>query len=149
MQITSPVFENQQTIPQQYTCEGEGSMPPLEISDVPEAARALALIVDDPDAPVGLFTHWLIWNISPSTTKLEGLVEGAKQGKNSTGQIGWIAPCPPAGTGVHRYRFQLYALSQELDLPEGAGREELEKAIEKVDINRAELVGKYSNSQKQ
>lgn len=148
MQITSPAFENQGVIPQKYTCEGEGTQPPLTIADVPAGTEALALIVDDPDAPAGLFTHWLVWNIEPEITTIEEDVtwEGAIEGDNSAGQLGWMAPCPPGDTGAHHYRFQLYALSSPLTVKEGAKRSEVEKAIEEVEIARAELVGEYENS---
>jgi len=151
MQITSPVFENQGVVPQKYTCEGEGVQPPLEIKDVPEQAQALALIVDDPDAPVGLFTHWLVWNIEPDISQIEEDVvwEGAMEGNNSAGQLGWLAPCPPADTGVHHYRFQLFALGSPLTLREGATRSEVEEAIGEVEIERTELVGEYENSHNQ
>jgi len=149
MQITSPAFENQGVIPQKYTCEGEGLQPSLEIADIPDGTQALALIVDDPDAPIGLFTHWLVWNIEPETSIIEEdmIWEGAIEGNNSVGQLGWMAPCPPADTGVHHYRFQLFALNSPLTLKEGAGRNEVEQAIEEVEIARAELVGEYQNNQ--
>ena len=148
MQITSPAFPNQGSVPQKYTCEGEGAQPPLTISDVPDGTQALALIVDDPDAPVGLFTHWVVWNIEPDISQIEedASWESAIEGNNSAGQMGWMAPCPPADTGVHHYRFQLFALSSPLTVKEGAQRNEVEKAIEEVEIDRAELVGQYQNS---
>lgn len=149
MQITSPTFENKGAIPQKYTCEGEGVQPPLTIADIPHGTEALALIVDDPDAPIGLFTHWLVWNIEPEITSIEEDVtwEGAIEGNNSAGQLGWIAPCPPADTGIHHYRFQLFALNSPLTVKEGATRQEVEQAIEEVEIARAELIGQYENSQ--
>lgn len=151
MQITSPAFENQGVIPAKYTCEGEGTQPPLAINDVPAQAQCLALIVDDPDAPVGLFTHWLVWNIEPDIVIIEEDVtwESAIEGNNSAGRLGWIAPCPPVNTGVHHYRFQLFALHSPLTLKEGAGRNEVENAIKEVEVARAELVGMYQNSQTQ
>ena len=148
MKISSPAFPQNGVIPKKYTCEGEGAQPPLSISEVPDGTQALALIVDDPDAPVGLFTHWLVWNIEPDITNIEEDVswESAEEGTNSGGQLSWMAPCPPADTGVHHYRFQLFALNSPLDLREGAKRNEVEKAIEECEIARAELVGEYRNS---
>ena len=148
MQISSPAFPANGVIPQKYTCEGEGIQPPLRITEVPDTTQALALIVDDPDAPVGLFTHWLVWNIEPDITDIEEDVtwENASEGTNSGGQLGWMAPCPPVDTGVHHYRFQLFALNSPLDLKEGAKRDEVEKAIEECEVARAELVGEYRNA---
>lgn len=148
MQISSPAFAENGVIPQKYTCEGEGSQPPLRITDVPDETQALALIVDDPDAPVGLFTHWLVWNIEPDITDIEEDVvwESATEGTNSAGRSGWMAPCPPVDTGVHHYRFQLFALTSPLDLKEGAKRNEVEDAVKACEIARAELVGEYRNS---
>lgn len=148
MQISSPAFPQNGVIPQKYTCEGEGVQPPLRITDVPDETQALAMIVDDPDAPMGLFTHWLVWNIEPDMTDIEEDMtwEGALEGTNSAGTLGWVAPCPPADTGIHHYRFQLFALTSPLDLREGASRDEVEKAIEESEIGRAELIGEYRNS---
>lgn len=146
MTISSSVFGNQGTIPQKYTCQGESMNPPLQITDVPEGAKSLVLIVDDPDAPIGLFTHWLVWGIAPDTEFIDenSLPDGALEGTNSAGVMGFTAPCPPEGTGVHHYRFLLFALSDDLDIPEGANRDTLEKVIENLDIARAELVGTYT-----
>lgn len=148
MQLTSPEFINQASIPQKYTCQGEGMNPPLEISDVPQEAVSLILIVDDPDAPVGLFTHWLMWHIDPATTTIEedSIPQGALEGVNSSGSLGWTPPCPPEDTGIHHYRFILSALSQDVDLEEGASRDEVVKAMEDTVIDRAELVGMYSSA---
>lgn len=143
MKITSSAFTNYGVIPQQYTCEGEGENPPLEIDNIPPDAKSLVLIVDDPDVPGGLFTHWVLWNITPDTLSIdEGSVPpGALEGENSTGEIGWIAPCPP--TGTHHYRFQVFALSKLLSFPEGATRDEVESDMAQFVITRAELVGQY------
>jgi len=144
MKITSPSFQENAFIPSKYTCDGENINPPLAISDVSADAKSLALIVDDPDAPVSTFVHWLVWNISPSVSEIKegNLPEGSVQGTNDFGKREYGGPCPPSGT--HRYFFRLYALNQGLNLPEGARREELEKAMEGKIIDTAELVGKYS-----
>ena len=146
MQITSPAFKNQETIPEKYTCQGEGINPTLEISNVPKEAKSLALIVDDPDAPVGLFTHWAMWGIAPGTQFIDedSIPDGVLEGTNSAGVMGYTAPCPPAGTGVHHYRFQLFALSQDIDVAEGSDRNTVENAFKDFVIDRAELVGMYS-----
>lgn len=147
MTITSTAFAQGGTIPQKYTCQGESVIPPLRIADVPENAKSLALIVDDPDAPVGLFTHWLMWNIPVTTENIEDIHEAVMEGKNSAGEIGWIAPCPPSGTGVHHYRFQLFALDTDsLPLSQQATRQEVEDVLKDHDVERAELVGVYSFS---
>jgi hypothetical protein len=150
MQITSPTFKNQASIPQKYTCQGEGINPTLEISDVPKEAKSLVLIVDDTDAPVGLFTHWVMWGIAPDTTFIDedSIPDGVLEGTNSAGVMGYTAPCPPSDTGVHHYRFQLFALSKDIDIPEGSDRNTLENAMKNFDIGRAELVGTYEVQQK-
>lgn len=122
MKITSPSFQENAFIPSKYTCDGENINPPLVISDVSADAKSLALIVDDPDAPVGTFVHWLVWNIPPRVGEIKegSLPEGSIQGTNDFGKKEYGGPCPPSGT--HRYFFRLYALNQELNLPEGAKR---------------------------
>lgn len=143
MTISSSAFENNGSIPQEYSCEGEGGNPPLEIHNVPPDAKALALIVDDPDAPVGLFTHWVLYNIPPNTTKIDrnSVPPGASFGKNSIGELRWIAPCPPSG--MHHYQFQIYALSQPLGIAQGSDRDMVEKAIAQYEVDSAKLVGTY------
>ncbi len=144
MKLASSSFENNQNIPKTYSCDGDNINPPLEISDVPENAKSLAIIMDDPDAPSGTFTHWLMWNIAPDTKKiLEGdWPENAEQGINDGGELGYMGPCPPSG--IHHYHFKLYALSEKLDIPPNSTKEELEKEIEDAFIAKSELVGTYS-----
>lgn len=143
MQLISSAFLNNQPIPKKYSCEGEGIHPPLEIIAVPEATKSLALIVDDPDAPSGTFVHWLVWNIPPTTTKIgeNKIPEEAIEGRNSSKEVGFIAPCPPSG--MHHYRFILWALSQSLSLTEEATREKLESTLAQFVLEKAELVGTY------
>jgi Raf kinase inhibitor-like YbhB/YbcL family protein len=150
MKISSGAFRDHEAIPRKYTCEGEDVSPPLRIESTPGGTKALALIVDDPDAPGGIFDHWLVWNLDPLTTELaEGAIGddlgGALEGKNSFGGIGYRGPCPPSGT--HRYRFQAYALKKKLDLPEGATREQLESAMEGQTLEHVSCVGTYSRSE--
>lgn len=144
MLFTSPAFQNFQIIPKKYTCDGDGDHPPFAIGDISEDAKSLVLIVDDPDAPGGTYDHWVVWNISPETREIEedSVPEGAIEGMNSAGEVGWVAPCPPSG--IHHYRFNLYALSKTLQLSSGADRDTVERAMEDFVIERAELVGQYS-----
>jgi len=143
MKIWSPAFTHNGFIPQKYTCDGENINPPLIIEDVPEKAKSLVLIVDDPDAPMGIFTHWLLWNIPPDINEIkEGeLPKGAIRGLNDFGTLDYGGPCPPSG--VHRYFFNLYALDEVLDLKEGARRKTLESMMEPFVIAQAVLMGRY------
>lgn len=144
MKLTSPAFEENQQIPPIYTCDGDGVNPPLEISGVPGNTQSLALIMDDPDAPGGTFTHWLMWNIAPNIKRIEenDWPEGAEQGENGAGELGYLGACPP--TGVHHYHFKLYALNKKLDVTSNIVRDELEMEIEHGLIAKSELVGIYS-----
>jgi len=138
MALASPAFTENGEIPAKYGCSdgGQAVSPPLTISGVPPQAKSLALIVDDPDAPGGTFTHWVVWNIAPSTTSVaEGLTPaGASEGKNGYGKSGWGAPCPPSGE--HHYIFVLYAL----DTPQIAGADEIPKHV----VAQAKLIGRYA-----
>jgi Raf kinase inhibitor-like YbhB/YbcL family protein len=142
LEITSGAFEEGATIPSRYTCEGENVSPPLSFVGAPEGTRSLALVVDDPDAPVGTFTHWLAWGIDP---RAGGLGEGQpapREGRNGFGTTGYVGPCPP--TGSHRYFFRLHALDAELDVEPEADRDELDRALEGHVLETAELVGTYA-----
>jgi len=142
MEIKS-VFENNGKIPVKYTCDGEGVSPPLEITGIPESTRSLVLIVDDPDAPRGVFNHFIVWNIVAKGSIKIG--EGEKvgtQGMNDAGKLGYLGPCPPSGT--HRYYFRVYALDIDMDLEEGSIRESLEDEIIGHFIDSAQLIGIYS-----
>ena len=149
MKIESPAFKNNTAIPKKFTCDlpaqaGGNVNPHLSFSDMPKGTKTLALIVDDPDAPVGLWVHWMLWNISPDTAEIkEGSVpEGAVEGLTSFGRPGYGGPCPP--DGEHRYFFKLYALDTELDLPATADKEVLEEAMVGHVLDKAELIGLYS-----
>jgi len=135
--ITSSAFRDRDDMPLQYGCKGGGQKPPLMLSDVPSTTKSLVLIVDDPDAPSGTFTHWVVWNIPPSSTTLSGGVEG----KNSAGNIGYTPPCPPSGE--HHYHFKVLALDAMLNLPAGSDRAEVLRAAEGHVVGRGELVGRY------
>ena len=123
MKLASPAFAHNAIIPQKYTCQGKDISPPLTISEIPEGTVSLALITDDPDAPMGTWDHWLIWNIKPTAEIKEDSAPGT-QGENSWGRNDYGGPCPPSGT--HRYFFKLYALDSQLDLAKGATKAELE-----------------------
>ena len=144
MKIQSNTFENNQMIPKKYTCDGDGINPPLTFSDVPTDAQSLALIVDDPDAPSGTFTHWTIWNIDPKTERIEekSVPVGSVEGENDFGKVGYGGPCPPSRT--HRYFFKLFALDTKLSLPKSAKRSSMEDALNGHVIDSTELVGIYS-----
>ncbi len=143
MKITSPVFENDGNIPVKYTCDGSDVNPPLEINDVPENAKSLVLIVDDPDAPAGDWTHWTLWNISPDTKIISenSVPENAAEGMTDFGRPGYGGPCPPSGK--HRYQFKLFALDIEPDLDSSAKKKDVEKAIEGHILDQSVLVGLY------
>jgi len=148
IKITSPAFEEGGLIPAKYTCDGADVSPPLQWQGVPEGAQSIALISDDPDAPVGTWVHWVVYNLSADTKELaenipadETLASGAKQGMTDFRRIGYGGPCPPGGT--HRYFFKIYALETKLDLPAGAKKTDLLKAMEGHIIGQGQLIGKY------
>lgn len=144
------VFEDGGRIPEKYTCDGIDISPPLHISRIDERARSLAIIVDDPDAPAGVFTHWIAWNVPPAGEIPEGIPKDGVvnaplkmvQGVNDFGKLGYDGPCPPEGQ-MHRYYFRVYALDTTLDLEPGASRKELEKAMEGHVIQYGEIMGVY------
>ena len=143
MKITSSAFQEGAEIPSKFTCDGADTSPPLQIADIPSEAKSLALIVDDPDAPSGLFTHWLVWNIPPQTSSVrEGSAPKGVQGTNDFGKSGYGGPCPPSGT--HRYYFKVFALDRELDLPFGAKRGQLDAAMKGHVVAQGDLIGRYS-----
>jgi deoxyribonuclease V len=142
-ELTSDAFENAQPIPARHSCEGEDVSPALSWTEPPEGTVSLALVVDDPDAPGGTFTHWLAWGIDSASG---GLAEGEAppgQGRNDFGRTGYGGPCPPPGHGPHRYSFRLHALDAELELAEGASKRDVERALENHVLGVAELEGTY------
>ncbi|MBO0797303.1 MAG: YbhB/YbcL family Raf kinase inhibitor-like protein [Blastocatellia bacterium] len=123
MVVTSGAFHEGEAIPIRYTCDGDDLSPPLRWSDIPPNTKSIALICEDPDAPSGAFTHWVLYNLPPAVTELpesvpaeERLANGAIQGRNDFKRIGYGGPCPPPGDGAHRYFFKLYALDTELQI---------------------------------
>lgn len=149
LSISSPGFQEGERIPAKYTCQGRDISPQLDWNGVPKEAKSLALIMDDPDAPGGIFTHWVIFNIPPDSLKLPEAVPtepqlpgSARQGSNDGGGIGYYGPCPPPGR-PHRYRFTIYALDKQLDLKAGASKGQLIEAMGGHILNQARLTGTY------
>jgi hypothetical protein len=150
MRIRSTAFANNAEIPADYTCEGRDRSPPLTFADVPAAAKSLALIVDDPDAPDPAapkmtWVHWVVYDIPPSTAGLpEGgaLPPGARDGLNDWARIGYGGPCPPVGR--HRYFFKLYALDTTLSFAHPPTKPQLEQAMKGHVLGHAELVGTFA-----
>lgn len=148
MKILSPAFQHEGMIPDKFSCKGQDISPPLKWENAPAGTRSFVLICDDPDAPVGTWDHWLLFNIPASVTELqEGvpaqveLPNGARHGKNSWGRKDYGGPCPPAGT--HRYFFKFYALEVLLDLIPGVSKKELMNAMQGHILAQAELMGKF------
>jgi hypothetical protein len=143
MTITSPAFGNKELIPSTFTCDGADVNPALNIGNVPPEAKSLTLIMDDPDAPGGMWVHWVVWNIDPTTREIKenGVPPGAKQGVNDFRKTPYGGPCPPSGT--HRYFFKLYALDAMLDVGSGTTKGALEKAMTGHILAQAELMGRY------
>jgi Raf kinase inhibitor-like YbhB/YbcL family protein len=144
MKISSPAFHEGGLIPEKFSKYGRNVSPELQIEDAPAETKSLVLVVDDPDAPVGLFTHWLVWNIDPKTTEIGEATapSGVVQGKNDFGETGYGGPQPPSGT--HRYFFKIFALDKTLDLKPGAKRQEVDAAMKGHIIAQGQLMGKYS-----
>lgn len=151
MKLTSASFQSNRRIPSKYTCDGAGINPPLSISDVPENAKALVLIIDDPDIPefvkqkfnIKVWDHWVVFNIPPETKEIpEGKNPEGVFGRNTGGKNEYQGPCPP--DREHRYFFKLYALKEKLNLKEGATKKQVEEAMQGKVIEKAELVGVYA-----
>lgn len=141
--LTSPAFEHQQTIPERYTCDGKDVSPELRWTVVPSNTQSFVLIVDDPDAPVGTWIHWVLFDIPPETRSLPEGVQGVgTQGRNSWRSPGYGGPCPPPGK-PHRYFFKIYALDTMLELSAGATKAEVERAMQNHILGYGELIGLY------
>lgn len=146
--ITSNAFDEGGLIPSKYTCDGVDVSPPLRWDGIPEGAASIALICDDPDAPMGTWVHWVLFNLPARAKELaeniptdETLTDGTRQGINDFGKIGYGGPCPPGGT--HRYFFKIYALDAQLDLAPGANKSQLLEAMEGHILAQGQLMGKY------
>ncbi|MGD2103984.1 MAG: YbhB/YbcL family Raf kinase inhibitor-like protein [Anaerolineae bacterium] len=149
-QLTSPAFAQGETIPQRYTCDGQDISPPLSWTAPPEGTQSLALIMDDPDAPVGTWVHWVLFNVpvdkrslSEAVPAKDQLPDGSLHGKNSWRRLEYGGPCPPSG-GAHRYVFTLYALDTSLDVPAGADKRAVLKALEGHVLAETQLTGEYA-----
>lgn len=150
LEIESPSFGEGDTIPVRYTCDGSDRSPPLMISGVPDGAKSLVLFCDDPDAPVGVWDHWVLFNLPVDTKELpeglfnrEKLPNGAIQGRNSWDKVGYNGPCPPQGSS-HRYFFKVYAISTTLNLTSTATKKDVEAAMKGHVLAEAHLMGRYS-----
>lgn len=151
IELTSSAFKEGGMIPAKYTCDDEDVSPPLQWGEVPEGTRSIVLICDDPDAPMGTWVHWLLFNLPSAAMSLteevppeKTLPNGARQGTNDFRKIGYGGPCPPGGT--HRYYFKIYALDTQLDLPAGADKPRLLKAMQGHILAEGRLMGKYKRS---
>jgi Raf kinase inhibitor-like YbhB/YbcL family protein len=145
IELNSSAFQAGGPIPSKYTCDGANTSPPLQWADVPHAAKELALLVEDPDAPGGTYTHWTVYGIAPSVRRFqEGAPpKSARQGENSFGNDRYGGPCPPKGDKAHRYVFQLYALRAPLSLSPNAKPDAVHKAIAEQAIARGRLIGTF------
>jgi len=148
IKVTSPAFEEGAMIPPKYTADGRDISPPLQWHGVPEGTKSLVLICDDPDAPVGTWVHWIIYNMPPHETSLpegvppdEALPNGAVHGTTDFHSLGYGGPAPPSGT--HRYYFKLYALDTMLQLPAGATKGQVEKVMKRHILADGQLMGTY------
>ena len=149
IQLTSSAFAEGQPIPEKYTCDGANISPPLKWTNIPQGAKSLALVCDDPDAPAGAWVHWVLYELPAAVTELpegvtttETISSGAKQGVNDFKRIGYGGPCPPRG-GPHRYFFKLYALDAELQLKAKATKKDLLRAMEGHSLAEGQLMGTY------
>lgn len=147
MELHSTSFKAAAKIPLQYTCDGENLSPPLAWTNAPEGTKSFALILEDPDAPKGTFTHWVAYNIPPNLTGLApgagSKADGYMMGRNDFGRTEYGGPCPPQGHGDHRYFFHIFALDRTLDLPPGATKEELEKAMTNRILDHAQMMARF------
>lgn len=149
IELKSDAFKAGEDIPRKYTCDGAGISPPLSWNNIPDNARELVLIVEDPDAPAGNWAHWVVYGLSPDVNNLsenipkKDTASGFKQGKTTGGGIGYEGPCPPRGS-THRYFFRLYALDKTLDIKPGSTRDAVRKQIEGHIAAQGELMGRYS-----
>lgn len=143
--LSSPAFRHEGTVPVTFTCDGDDVPPPLSWSGTPNGTRSFALVLDDPDAPGGTFTHWLLYDIPPHPTELPATPVG-KTLRNSFGRSGYGGPCPPRGHGAHRYFFTLYALDVPTLSVRGKSRDDLEKAMQGHVLATARLMGRYERA---
>ena len=146
--LESPAFNNAKSLPSRFACGNEGASPPLVLKNLPEKTKTVAFVLEDPDAPKGTYTHWIMWNWPPSKTEIPAalptkgkLENGAIQGTGSNGKIGYNPPCPPSGT--HRYFWKAYALDSTLNLPSSSDKQALLAAMQGHVIGQGMLMGTY------
>jgi Raf kinase inhibitor-like YbhB/YbcL family protein len=147
--ISSASFPSGGDIPKKYTCDGADISPELSWTEPPQGTKSFAVIAEDPDAPAGTWTHWVLFDLSPDTTslaesvnKIDELPGGERQGRNDFRKIGYNGPCPPPGK-PHRYFYKIFALGEKLNLEPGASKADVEKAMEGLILGQAEWMGKY------
>jgi len=143
LKITSPAFQNNGSIPRQYTCDGKDMSPPFVIENCPQGTRSIALILDDPDASIGIWVHWVLWNIDPNVKEIaeNAVPQGAVEGMNDFKRHRYGGPCPPSGT--HRYFFKVYALDTMLDISPNSQKSDLEKAMKGHILAEGQIIGLY------
>jgi len=153
LSFISPAFEHEGTVPSRFTCDGDNVSPPLAITGVPEGTQALAIVMDDPDVPKqlrpdGVFDHWVLFNIAPSTGSIEEGASAGVRGANGRGDAKYTGPCPPTQyePAEHRYFFKLYALDTMLDLPEGSSKQEVLAAMQGHVLEETTLMGRYKRT---
>jgi hypothetical protein len=146
MKIISSAFEHNTKIPRKYTCDGENVNPPIHFLEVPDDAKSLVLIMDDPDAPAKVWVHWVVYNINPQTSEVKenSIPQDGIEGMTDFGKPGYGGPCPPSGT--HRYFLKLYALDTALDIPRNATKQMVEEKMQDHIIDKAELISLYSRN---
>jgi Raf kinase inhibitor-like YbhB/YbcL family protein len=140
LEVTSLAFEHNKLIPRIYTCDGKDVNPPLNIDSLPHGTKSLVLIVDDPDAPMGTWEHWNVWNIPPTNKIAENSIPGT-EGLNDFGKHSYGGPCPPSG--IHRYFFKVYALDAKLALPNNSRKKDIEDAMAEHILAKGEIIGLY------
>lgn len=143
--VSSSAFTDGADIPRRYTCDGEDLSPPLDFAGIPAGTQELALLVEDPDAPGGVFVHWVAWGIDPSKAAIAEGESPPSSGTNAFGRLGYGGPCPPRGA-PHRYMFTVFALSEPLDLPSGASADDLRRAVAGKVIDEGRIVGRYARA---
>lgn len=149
LEVTSPAFSEGQPIPEKYSCDGNNVSPPLGWSIAPREAKSLAIICDDPDAPSGRFTHWIVYDLEPTLRKLsEGSAGGGKEGINSFGKPGYGGPCPPPNDDAHHYVFRVYALDIASLGGAGLSKRDVDTAIKGHIVAEGQLMGRYKRRQR-
>jgi Raf kinase inhibitor-like YbhB/YbcL family protein len=146
LKVTSPAFADNQPIPDGFTCDGANASPPLRLGKVPKSTKDRALIVTDPDAPVGTIVHWVAWHLPKSGLPEQSIPASVVQGTNTLGNQTWSGPCPPRGSAPHRYIFTVYAVSKRIDLAPGASADDLRAAIKGKIVAQGKLTGTYQRT---